>query len=591
LDRKAFPTGSELLGMPGPRAELVLNTLPFSTQLACVLQVPWKNRMDVIMQSESARELVQALPPEEVFWMVKQRGVEDSLPVIARTTHEQFQFMIDLDCWQRDELVPENCLSWYRILGRCNIAKVLEWFEQADESLLVAGLKQFVSIHKIEEESDISEEYEDMPPCTIDGINFFRFVSEEAQVVLFPLFKVVRNNNAGLFQTLIEGLIWDSRIEAEDEALHWRQSRAAENGFPLFDEALAIYQPLSSKALQQRGDELSGESAQELQPPGNELQLRYAVAEGRLPAYLLSSLTLLDAEQLERFEQVLITTANKVLVADCMEVRDLEDVRGALHKAAGFIAVGLEHMSAGNQLRAQALLASEHPEILFRRGFTLVNEIAQSARNHKGVIRTSDAPRFISFYGTPLADTVLGLVRSRPLFYAGLLNPGSSQYRDFESLADVEAAAGAAQRLRAAGKLLFECAGLDLHGLEQAYMQNKAVNDPSELTMSSLLATMLICRSLGSSATRLPLLEERELSVFARQVLESGNNDTVKGLEIFIDDACSLLENGIAHGEIDSTVVRHVVQDCLSPLQEVLDIFSRPEPDSRYVSAVLVKRA
>jgi hypothetical protein len=197
IEKKDIPSGSELMGLPGSEAELVLNSLPFDVQLTCVLQVPWKDRMDVIMQSQSARELVQALPPEEVFWMIKQRGVEDSLPVIARTTHEQFQYLIDLDCWKRDQFVPDNILSWYRMLGRCNIAKVLEWFEQVDDSLLVTGLKTFVSVHKIEEESDYSEEYESMPPCTLDGINFFKFTTEESQLVLLPLLKVLRNNDTG----------------------------------------------------------------------------------------------------------------------------------------------------------------------------------------------------------------------------------------------------------------------------------------------------------------------------------------------------------------------------------------------------------
>ena len=236
------------------------------------------------------------------------------------------------------------------MLGRCNIAKVLEWFEQADESLLVAGLKQFVSIHKIEEESDFSEEYEAMPPCTLDGINYFKFTTEEAQVVLLPLFKVLLNNEAALFQTLIEGIIWDSRIEAEEDALHWRQSRSAENGFPLFDEALGIYQPLGTHETQTLMSAASDDTLHSM-PPAGELQVRYALAEDRLPVFLRSVLPGLDAEQLERFEQVLITTANKVMVPTAERSAILTMSAMALRKTAGLVAIGLEHLSSGDPLR------------------------------------------------------------------------------------------------------------------------------------------------------------------------------------------------------------------------------------------------
>lgn len=583
------PSGSELMTLSGPAAELVLNALPFQTQLACVLQVPWKERMNVIMQSEAARELIQALPAEEVFWMVKQRGIEDSLPVIARTTHEQFQYLIDLDCWQRDQFVAENCLSWYRVLGRCNIVKVLEWFAQADESLLVAGLKQFVSIHKIEEESDYSEEYEAMPPCTLDGINYFRFISEEAQLVLLPLFKVLLNNEAALFQTLIEGIVWDSRIEAEEDALHWRQSRSAENGFPLFDEALGIYQPLGTHELQKLMD-AARNTAPQVMPQAGELHVRYALAEDRLPVFLRSVLPGLDAEHIEHFEQVLITTANKVMVADCREVRDLDDVRRALRKTAGLVSIGLEHLSSRDPYAARDLAAKQHPELLFRCGFSLVSEVAERVRQHAGAIWTPDMPRFMAFFGTPLADTALGLVRSRPLLYEGLVSQQSSLYRDFESLSDVEAAAGAVDRLIAADRLLFECADLRLSDLDALYVSNGAVRERFDLTMPALLATVLIAHSLHAD-TRLPLLEPADLTAFAGSLHEIAGEDTAGALEIFAEQALIWLESDIARNTLERQVLKTLVGDCLSPLHDVLETRAHSETELRYVSAVLVKQA
>lgn len=588
LDSNNSPTGAGLLAMTGPDAEQALSALSFETQLACILQVPWKERMSVIMQSPAARELVQALPAEEVFWMIKQRGIEDSLPVIARTTHEQFQYLIDIDCWHRDQLVPDACLAWYRVLGRCNQAKVLEWFEQADDCLLVSAFKQFLHVHKIEEESDISEEYDAMPPCTIDGINYLRFSSEDAQLVLLPLLRVLHSHDVGRFQSLIEGIIWDPRAEVEDEALHWRQNRTAENGFPCFDEALGLYGPLSEYELLQlvpAAPVVTGGIAPR-QPA--ELRVRYALAGDRLPAFLRAALGLHDDSlRLEEFEQLLVTTANKVMIADCMEVRDLDDVRRAMRKTSGCISIALEHLSAGDTAAAAPLLAQHHPQLLFRFGVHMVGALAARMRRHQGRIWTGNASRFTCFYGSPLADTGLGLVRSRPLFYEGLVSPGSSLYRDFESCADIEAATSAVDRLIAADCLLFERAGLDITVLEAAYVKSGTISDPAEITMPALLATLLIAHSLELDA-RAPLLSKADLPALAQRLSNSARGDMAAGFELFCEQACAWAREELAPQTVDTGVVEELIRDCLAPVADVLALLSVSSPDLRYVSAVFV---
>ncbi|MBM4310923.1 MAG: hypothetical protein FJ119_08260 [Deltaproteobacteria bacterium] len=589
LDRNNGPTGTELLAMTGPEAEQALSVLSFETQLACILQVPWKERMSVIMQSPAARELVQALPAEEVFWMIKQRGIEDSLPVIARTTHEQFQYLIDIDCWHREQLVPDACLAWYRVLGRCNQAKVLEWFEQADDCLLVSAFKQFLHVHKIEEESDISEEYDAMPPCTIDGINYLRFSSEDAQLLLLPLLQVLHSHDVGRFQSLIEGIIWDSRVEAEDEALHWRQNRTAEKGFPTFDEAIGLYGPLSEQELQQFEPELPDVMQRTSAHRPSGLRVRYAVAGDRLPAFLHATLGFHeDSLRLDEFEQLLVTTANKVMVADCMEVRDLDDVRRALRKTSGCISIALERFSSGDPAAAATLLARHHPQQLFRYGAHMVGALAARMRRHPGRIWTGTASRFTCFYGSPLADAGLGLVRSRPLFYEGLVSPGSSLYRDFESCADIDAAASAVDRLIAADCLLFECAGLDFTVLEAAYVNSGTISDPAEITMPALLSTLLIAHTLELDA-RVPLLSSDDLRMFAERMSNSARADMAAGFELFFRQACTWAREKLAPLTGDTGVVEELIRDCLAPVADVLALLSSSSPDLRHVSAVFVK--
>ena len=180
----------------------------------------------------------------------------------------------------------------------------------------------------------------------------------------------------------------------------------------------------------------------------------------------------------------------------------------------------------------------------------------------------------MGFYGTPLADTALGLVRSRPLLYEGLVAPHSSLYRDFESLSDVEAAAGAIERLIAADRLLFECAALSLPELDAMYVSSGAVSERFELTMPALLATLLIAHSLHAD-TRLPLLEPADLTAFAERLRTIAGEDTAGGLDRFAEQALIWLESDISRGALDRQVLKGLVRDCLSPLQEVLETWAQ----------------
>jgi hypothetical protein len=401
---------------------------------------------------------------------------------------------------------------------------------------------------------------------------------------------VLHSHDVGRFQSLIEGIIWDPRVESEDEALHWRQNRTAENGFPQFDEAIGLYNPLSEYELQQFVPAPVGSTDRNAARQPSVPRVRYALAADKLPAFLRTVFEFQDGSLgREAFEQLLVATANKVMVADCMEVRDLDDVRRALRKTSGYISIALEHLSAGDPAAASTLFAKHHPQQLFRYGAFLINDLAARVRRHRGRIWISDAARFSSFYGTPLADAGLGLARSRPLFYEGLIPAGGSLYRDFETCAELQAACRAVDRLITADRLLFDCAGLDIAGLDAAYVTSGTVSDIAEISMPALLATLLIAYSLERD-TRVPLLSGTDLSAFAQRLLISARGDMAAGLELFCEQACAWARGELAPQTGDSAVVEELIRDCLVPVPDVLAQLSSAV-DLRYTSALFIKPA
>jgi len=107
--------------------------------------------------------------------------------------------------------------------------------------------------------------------------------------------------------------------------------------------------------------------------------------------------------------------------------------------------------------------------------------------------------------------------------------------------------------------------------------------------MPAVLATMLIAQSLNAD-TRLPLLEARDLPLFAEQIRHVAGSDIKKGLELFAEQALVWLEAEIIRDAIDRDTVCMLVQDCLEPLTEMIETCTGPESELQYVSAVLLKR-
>ena len=65
----------------------------------------------------------------------------------------------------------------------------------------------------------------------------------------------------------------------------------------------------------------------------------------------------------------LATIGNKVLIADGQEVKNLESLKGALHKVSGFLSIALEFLSDNDILQSASWLTRTWGHFLFRFGY------------------------------------------------------------------------------------------------------------------------------------------------------------------------------------------------------------------------------
>ena len=111
------------------KVEGVLEKLSLEDQIRCAMQLRGQSIQGFINLSQNAQAVIRGLPPEELYQMIKETGLAESLPVIEMMSQDQLQYSFDLEWWQRDRFVPECALEWIEILGACEDSSILEWLQ------------------------------------------------------------------------------------------------------------------------------------------------------------------------------------------------------------------------------------------------------------------------------------------------------------------------------------------------------------------------------------------------------------------------------------------------------------------------------
>jgi hypothetical protein len=202
---------------------------------------------------------------------------------------------------------------------------------------------------------------------------------------------------------LLASIQWDVPSELEESALRWRTGRLADLGFPTADEALSWFaRPPPAPAHR---------AAAPARPPGFFLA---ALASGSL---LDRAAARLPPEDREAVEGQIVAAANAVVVADAVDPADVEAVRAAFEAARGYLDLGLDRLSGGDEARAAEALAETPVKRIFQEGFGRALELSWRARELRR--RAGPDARF----GAPIDDALAALAGKRPRYFPGVEAP------------------------------------------------------------------------------------------------------------------------------------------------------------------------
>jgi hypothetical protein len=506
LDMSREKTGVNLLERARrdpAAAERIFNRLGQTEQLAAVLAVAPEDRLDLIELARRPRHLIRSMAPDDLFVTVKTLGPADALPLLAHMSGEQTSYMLDLDCWLGDRLVPERFAAWLGGFFECGAPRLHRFFQELDPEVLSLVVRHWLRVIKWLPSSDQDPPPDDLPTTTMDNVYFLEPRSENIPPLIIPALELLAERSPDRYIGLMESILWDSGSALEEDAYRFRTGRLMDFGFPDLEDSLAVFRALDPEAEQARlmtGAEKTGRESVEVKGPRSEFYLA-PLNQDRLFARAARAVSDPD-----RLKQEVIFLTNKVIRADGRPLGDLEVIGRGVTRTLAMVNLGLEKISDEEPDRAVDRLEAVYLEHVFTLGYNLLRRLRARALD---LVRTGwigRMPHSLHVLDAPDDRILAGLLRPWPVYY----DPEAGrEYRWFETAADLDGRTDDLKRIAFWGELVLELMALDLGTAFDPDRPRLAPGEVKDVTLSTLLLTAAANHLMGAPAAAAFLTRSR----------------------------------------------------------------------------------
>jgi hypothetical protein len=456
-------------------------------QAELALRLPPQQRLELLLHAPRPMRLVRALPDADLYLTVREIGPADAAPVLALGSPSQILHLIDLESWRGDRFDADRAGAWVALLLEAGEPALRRFLLHADDELLSLLLQRWIRVEQIEYE-DGAEKHghgegdagTELGTITPDGYHRFSPSIPEHVAAIRRMLQIFFVEKPERYNRVLWDALWELSIELEEQALHWRQSRLEEHGFPDWEEALSVY-------AAPEGVTEHPEIPRPTDPDGLEASRSFLmVLHQETP--LVPAVEALTGAVRERVLFELLSLNNRLLIADAADTGDPAAHRMAIRKAAGYVGIALGARGAeGAPLSAEVL--SEVPVLeLFREGYARAVALQQRARQ---VVREGWAaghPRALELLDSPIRDRVQGLLEPRPLYLELDESGEPGRLRDFLAASELEETRVALEMAEVLGTLLIGGLGLDVTRVLEA---DASPAGPEAPRFSTMLVTLL----------------------------------------------------------------------------------------------------
>ena len=559
-------------------AERSFNNLPVQQQLEFVLRYHGNERLRHLFLSHQPKELVQRLPEIELFLMVKRSEERDAFELVSLTTPEQFQFLLDLDFWDKDQLDLGKATQWMGVLLECGEEKVQEFIQSTDPEFIALLLKKFLHVIKLEgEPAEVSAL---ALLFTLDRQYYVAFKKPEARPIFQRFLEYLRYGDEELYARLMEAVIVEFESELEELNYGHRNGRLSDHGFPGFEEALDLYRFVHPESLRSEKISVRVEQtkATEKANPIFYLTLR---EEGPFFSHILSQIT--DSLELDRLQSEMAALCNRAMVAEPLEAFSPDEIERVTKKVFHYLTLGLEFVSRRDEAKAIELLQSIPLTKIFQGGLGTTLLLRQKA---EAILR---GPWFggerenLVFLDPLHLERFEGVLRKRPVHFR------SGVPDDFKNLLEVEETERFLRMVETVSNTLVDKVGLSTRHIKELNLTDCHPSDWHEISFSTLFLTALANLILRGSFHVEPIESENLEQLFIRIFEKNDQGQEVIRMQIRSD-----LTHWLKTNETDEQ--RH--QDLLAFWDFCFDLLEgeygripqKEKIDPRFVKGLIIRK-
>ncbi len=412
-------------------------SLSTAEQVTRLEQLDARTRQQLILSSRNSVTLARALSAEKLFYTLKEIGLADAVDLLALAAPEQVRDMLDLDCWRKDMLDTRRVASWLMLLDEAGSGKLAEWALHTDIELLVLlVMRHFEVIRKADIEED--PDFDQSSYFTFDDQYLLRFVGEPEPILSLVLerLRVLDYEN---YKQVLEWSLHELDSVLEEDALHWRNARLADRGYPTYDEARELFRFLPPNLLSLERYRRAAVS-----------KIRYVAGEEVIPSdhalmllgvrdsFLVQTLAALPPERIEEVEHELAMLTNEVVVAEVCDPSEVSEVKKCAEEVHDYINIGLAYRTRTEGQDAVHLLEETLLRPFFQVGVSLTLQLQQHALDLEKTLRQQVGEAWEALLDSPFRETCAGVRRRPPMFFRGLDTVGEIFLRRFQNLAEIE---------------------------------------------------------------------------------------------------------------------------------------------------------
>jgi hypothetical protein len=551
-----------------------------------------ENALNAILDSPQPAALIHSFSEEDFYFLIHDIGLEDSHPLLSLASARQWEYIIDLEVWQKHRIELKSVTRWFDLLFKVDPDRFIKWFLDQKTEFMEFYLFKNIEVKIREENQDPSEFGNEF--FTFDDMFYVKFldgsfeleteeresdeiITKDRNAFLSQFFKTLATFDHIIYQKLLLETCSVIPAETEEEAYRLRNVRLAEKGFLPYEEAIGVYQPLKPEDFKKQDTKFTTAD------PDRKLFFPVPLYHSRmLEQENLFSTALKEIEIDDVIEQIQIEFAglcNLIISADQKNIREKQELKTIIKKVCGYLNIGLERLSADNGAPDAghcALLIRNYPlSNIFKVGYGIALELKWKAEKWRKQCWFEKQGLLLSFWGEEWLGVLGGLLIKKPLFFdnykTGVL------YREFMSMEDIRATDNVLSEI-----ILFD----DLFSLMA--INPEPVTDRF-LTYRNFILTLWARDYLGLSGE----IEALRLDEFKRLFndLWADQKKPYKIKQSLKESFLSWLSDrtGFANYEI-SRKLGHALENLFSEIQSEYGDVSSKDFDPRYIDLFLIQR-